>query len=91
LCISCGTRNDSRNFKGLGEDFRHIPVSVRGDWAQLTAFGAPVSGPENSVPGGRIADAQRGRSRALGDPVWCCASASCFHHQRGFDMCAADA
>jgi hypothetical protein len=61
LLVSCGTRNDSRYFKGLGQDFRHIPVSARGDWALSAAFGAPVSGAKNPVPGGRIADAQRTR------------------------------
>jgi hypothetical protein len=44
-----------------------MSVSVSGHCAVVGAFGAPVSGPKNSVPGSRIANARRTRSRALGD------------------------
>lgn len=63
------TRCDLRYFKGLGADCRHIPVSVSGHCAVLGPFGASVSGPKNSVPGSRIADARRTRSRGLGDQL----------------------
>jgi hypothetical protein len=44
-----------------------MPVSVSGHYAVLGAFGAPVSGPKNSVPGSHTADARRTRSCAVGN------------------------
>ena len=69
LRVSCVARYDLRYFKGLGEDFRYMPVSVIGHYAVFGPFGVPVSGPKNSVPGSRIADARRTRSRGLGDQL----------------------
>ena len=40
-----------------------MPVSVIGHYAVFGPFGVPVSGPKNSVPGSRIADVRRVRSR----------------------------
>ena len=65
-----------------------MPVSVSGYCAVLGAFGAPVSGPKNFVPGGRSNEVQNSESGAHGQ-VWFCANA--FAPIIRFDMRAARA
>jgi hypothetical protein len=88
LYISCGTRNDSRDFKGLGEVLRHIPVSVRRRLGASKRLSGRLSlAPKIPFLAPHRRCAENAFTRARRPGLVLCKFVLLSHHQRSFDMC----